>query len=196
MSRFGVHSCCIQQCIFVVCIHWELILLSLPGLIKRVDQSQVVAGSFGAHKHCNIFGTCCLKMSLDLQPRNTATDADTTTAGVSTAQAAQAHGTAPSHHNAASKHHSTRASRQALGGQSMIASRVVARTYDYSGEATCDAHVDHFLHAVDMAAQAPGQGFAAVKVGVLPASMPAECHVAISTFAVDLALDSITNSAM
>ena len=39
----------------------------------------------------------------------------------------------------------------------------VARTYSYETEATCDKHRDIFLESIKAAAQAPGQGFAAIK---------------------------------
>lgn len=41
---------------------------------------------------------------------------------------------------------------------------VVARTYDYSSEKKCDKHLSIFLKAIDAAARAEGQGFAAIKV--------------------------------
>ena len=41
---------------------------------------------------------------------------------------------------------------------------VVARTYDYETESACDRHKDIFLRSIMAAADAPGQGFAAIKV--------------------------------
>ena len=43
---------------------------------------------------------------------------------------------------------------------------IVARTFDYEGEAACDAHMQTFLKCIQAAAAAEGQGFAAIKVGV------------------------------
>ena len=42
--------------------------------------------------------------------------------------------------------------------------RVVARTYDYETESACDRHRDIFMRSINAAADAPGQGFAAIKV--------------------------------
>ena len=53
---------------------------------------------------------------------------------------------------------------------------VVARTFDYNTEAKCDAHTATFLQSIAAAAEADGQGFAAVKVGF---SLP---HNAIESF--------------
>ncbi|KAK9815561.1 hypothetical protein WJX72_005858 [[Myrmecia] bisecta] len=44
---------------------------------------------------------------------------------------------------------------------------VVARTYDYNTEAACDRHMRIFLRSIEAAADAPGQGFAAIKVTAL-----------------------------
>ncbi|KAK9799009.1 hypothetical protein WJX73_003308 [Symbiochloris irregularis] len=44
---------------------------------------------------------------------------------------------------------------------------VVARTYDYETEEACDKHRDIFLRSIMAAADAPGQGFAAIKVTAL-----------------------------
>lgn len=43
-------------------------------------------------------------------------------------------------------------------------SSVVARTYDYETEASCDKHRDIFMRSIMAASDAPGQGFAAIKV--------------------------------
>lgn len=48
-----------------------------------------------------------------------------------------------------------------------FAGSVVARTYDYATEEACDKHRDIFLRSIMAAADAPGQGFAAIKVGFL-----------------------------
>lgn len=40
----------------------------------------------------------------------------------------------------------------------------VARTYSYDTEKTCDKHRDIFMDSIRAAAEAPGQGFAAIKV--------------------------------
>ena len=42
--------------------------------------------------------------------------------------------------------------------------QVVARTYAYETERACEAHLGTFLHSIEAAGQAPGQGFAAIKV--------------------------------
>ena len=41
---------------------------------------------------------------------------------------------------------------------------VVARTFDYENEAKCAKHTSVFLRSIQAAANAPGQGFAAIKV--------------------------------
>ena len=41
---------------------------------------------------------------------------------------------------------------------------VLARTYDYETEAACDHRKDIFLRSIKAAGDAPGQGFAAIKV--------------------------------
>ena len=52
---------------------------------------------------------------------------------------------------------------------------VVARTYDYETESSCDRHKDIFMRSIRAAADAPGQGFAAIKAGHLStAYTPAE----------------------
>ncbi|EFJ44944.1 proline dehydrogenase/oxidase [Volvox carteri f. nagariensis] len=58
--------------------------------------------------------------------------------------------------------------RQPLGGETIIQSRVAARTYDHSGEDDeCERHATAFLSAIDTAATLPGQGFAAIKLTAL-----------------------------
>ena len=42
--------------------------------------------------------------------------------------------------------------------------QVVARTYAYETERACEAHLGTFLRSIEAAGQAPGQGFAAIKV--------------------------------
>jgi proline dehydrogenase len=44
---------------------------------------------------------------------------------------------------------------------------VIARTFDYGSEAACDGHMNIFLKSIEAAADAPGQGFAAIKVTAL-----------------------------
>ena len=59
--------------------------------------------------------------------------------------------------------------RCAAGGASSRSddrSHAVARTYSYETEATCDKHRDIFLKSIEAAADAPGQGFAAIKVSL------------------------------
>ena len=46
---------------------------------------------------------------------------------------------------------------------------IVARTFDYEGEAACDGHMRTFLKCIQAAAASDGQGFAAIKVCVPPA---------------------------
>ena len=41
---------------------------------------------------------------------------------------------------------------------------IIARTFDYESEATCDAHLKTFMESIKAAASSEGQGFAAVKV--------------------------------
>ena len=41
---------------------------------------------------------------------------------------------------------------------------VVARTFDYDNEAKCEQHTGTFLRNIKAASEAPGQGFAAIKV--------------------------------
>ena len=41
---------------------------------------------------------------------------------------------------------------------------IVARTFDYEGEAACDGHMHTFLKAIRAAAAQESQGFAAIKV--------------------------------
>ena len=55
-------------------------------------------------------------------------------------------------------------SRSAADGTS----KAVGRTYDYVTEDHCDATKDIFLHSIQTAADTPGQGFAAIKVSLLP----------------------------
>ncbi len=43
--------------------------------------------------------------------------------------------------------------------------QVVARRFDYATEARCDQHMEAFKRSIAAAAEAPGQGFAAIKVG-------------------------------
>lgn len=47
--------------------------------------------------------------------------------------------------------------RQPLGVESLVGSRVVARTYAYLGEEACEKHVQSFMSAIDTAANLPGQ---------------------------------------
>ncbi|KXZ55361.1 hypothetical protein GPECTOR_3g490 [Gonium pectorale] len=61
----------------------------------------------------------------------------------------------------------TVSSRTPLGGESVIQSRVAARTHEYEDEAACERHAAAFLAAIDTAAHLPGQGFAAVKLSAL-----------------------------
>ena len=42
--------------------------------------------------------------------------------------------------------------------------KVVARTFDYGSEAICDGHMKTFMKSIEAAAEAPGRGFAAIKV--------------------------------
>ena len=48
--------------------------------------------------------------------------------------------------------------------------QVVARRFDYETEAQCDRHMEAFKRSIAAAADAPGQGFAAIKV----------CHACLS----------------
>lgn len=57
--------------------------------------------------------------------------------------------------------------RAQLGGESLVQSKVVARTYSYEGEEACERHLQAFLAAIDTAATLPGQGFAAIKLTAL-----------------------------
>lgn len=41
---------------------------------------------------------------------------------------------------------------------------VIARTFDYDNEAKCEQHTSTFLRNIKAASEAPGQGFAAIKV--------------------------------
>lgn len=41
---------------------------------------------------------------------------------------------------------------------------VIARTFDYENEATCDRHMHTFMKSISAAKASEGQGFAAVKV--------------------------------
>lgn len=52
--------------------------------------------------------------------------------------------------------------------------KVVARTFDYGSEDVCDGHMRVFMKSIEAAADAPGRGFAAIKV-VLFAVGPAGC---------------------
>ncbi len=52
---------------------------------------------------------------------------------------------------------------------------IVARTFDYEGEAACDGHMRTFLKCIQAAAAADGQGFAAIKVRAPPAAAML-CH--------------------
>jgi hypothetical protein len=54
---------------------------------------------------------------------------------------------------------------------------VVARTYNYDTEDACDRHLKIFLHSIEAAAKAPGQGFAAIKVGCRPCCSGRNYHV-------------------
>ena len=42
--------------------------------------------------------------------------------------------------------------------------QVVARTFDYGSEAICDGHMETFMKSIEAAGDAPGRGFAAIKV--------------------------------
>ena len=42
--------------------------------------------------------------------------------------------------------------------------KVVARTFDYGSEEICDGHMRVFMKSIEAAADAPGRGFAAIKV--------------------------------
>lgn len=42
--------------------------------------------------------------------------------------------------------------------------KVVARTFDYGSEEVCDGHMRVFMKSIEAAAEAPGRGFAAIKV--------------------------------
>lgn len=42
--------------------------------------------------------------------------------------------------------------------------KVVARTFDYGSEEVCDGHMRVFMKSIEAAADAPGRGFAAIKV--------------------------------
>ncbi|KAG2444856.1 hypothetical protein HXX76_001597 [Chlamydomonas incerta] len=57
--------------------------------------------------------------------------------------------------------------RDPLGGESLIESRVAARTYTFQDDATCERNTLAFLAAIDTAATLPGQGFAAIKLTAL-----------------------------
>ncbi|GLC59490.1 hypothetical protein PLESTB_001492900 [Pleodorina starrii] len=57
--------------------------------------------------------------------------------------------------------------RRPLGGETIIQSRVAARTYDSADEDLCERHTAAFLSAIDTAATLPGQGFAAIKLSAL-----------------------------
>lgn len=46
--------------------------------------------------------------------------------------------------------------------------QVVARTFDYGSEKICDGHMETFMKSIEAAAEAPGRGFAAIKVWKLP----------------------------
>ena len=45
--------------------------------------------------------------------------------------------------------------------------KVVARTHDYASEEVCDGHMKTFMKSIEAAAEAPGRGFAAIKVYML-----------------------------
>lgn len=55
---------------------------------------------------------------------------------------------------------------------------VVARTFDYDNESKCDQHTSTFLKNIQAASDAPGQGFAAIKVTPPPFSplQTRSCH--------------------
>ncbi|KAG2488176.1 hypothetical protein HYH03_013318 [Edaphochlamys debaryana] len=57
--------------------------------------------------------------------------------------------------------------REPLGGETLVQSRVAARTYEYQSEDACDRHAAAFAAAIDTAANLPGQGFAAIKLSAL-----------------------------
>lgn len=42
--------------------------------------------------------------------------------------------------------------------------KVVARVFDYGSEDVCDGHMRVFMKSIEAAAEAPGRGFAAIKV--------------------------------
>ena len=57
---------------------------------------------------------------------------------------------------------------------------IVARTFDYEGEATCERHMSTFLKSIEAAAAAEGQGFAAIKARRRwPRPPPVFCEVMI-----------------
>lgn len=45
--------------------------------------------------------------------------------------------------------------------------KVVARTFDYGSEEVCDGHMRVFMKSIEAAADAPGRGFAAIKITAL-----------------------------
>ncbi|KAL3130948.1 hypothetical protein ABBQ38_000271 [Trebouxia sp. C0009 RCD-2024] len=45
--------------------------------------------------------------------------------------------------------------------------KVVARTFDYGSEAICDGHMETFMKSIEAAGDAPGRGFAAIKITAL-----------------------------
>ena len=52
--------------------------------------------------------------------------------------------------------------------------KVVARTFDYGSEEVCDGHMKTFMKSIEAAAEAPGRGFAAIKV-MLPGLLAPFC---------------------
>ena len=53
--------------------------------------------------------------------------------------------------------------------------KVVARTFDYGSEEVCDGHMRVFMKSIEAAADAPGRGFAAIKVRQQRSSAWQEC---------------------
>lgn len=53
--------------------------------------------------------------------------------------------------------------------------KVVARTFDYGSEEVCDGHMRVFMKSIEAAAEAPGRGFAAIKVAT-------QCRVILHAF--------------
>lgn len=56
---------------------------------------------------------------------------------------------------------------EGVGSRSGPNEKVVARTFDYGSEAICDGHMKTFMKSIEAAGDAPGRGFAAIKVCML-----------------------------